>query len=112
MLFRSKVEYQKESFILFEAMLGRIREQSVEYIYKVETPRIPPPPPPPTILSGPEGAAPPPPEEKKSSNGKGSLLKKQAQEQEPAPVPEVHKIGRNDPCFCGSNKKYKKCHGS
>ncbi len=22
------------------------------------------------------------------------------------------KIGRNDPCFCGSGKKYKKCHGA
>ena len=25
---------------------------------------------------------------------------------------EGKKIGRNDPCFCGSGKKYKKCHGS
>lgn len=23
-----------------------------------------------------------------------------------------NKIGRNDPCFCGSGKKYKKCHGN
>jgi uncharacterized protein YchJ len=23
----------------------------------------------------------------------------------------VGKIGRNDPCYCGSGKKYKKCHG-
>ena len=22
-----------------------------------------------------------------------------------------HKVGRNDPCPCGSGKKYKKCHG-
>jgi SEC-C motif len=25
---------------------------------------------------------------------------------------DEHKIGRNDPCLCGSGKKYKKCHGS
>ncbi len=25
---------------------------------------------------------------------------------------EAHKVGRNDPCPCGSGKKYKKCHGS
>ena len=25
--------------------------------------------------------------------------------------PPGHKLGRNDPCFCGSGKKYKKCHG-
>jgi preprotein translocase subunit SecA len=27
-------------------------------------------------------------------------------------TPEGHKIGRNDPCFCGSGKKYKRCHGA
>jgi len=25
---------------------------------------------------------------------------------------EIPKIGRNDPCYCGSGKKFKKCHGS
>jgi uncharacterized protein YecA (UPF0149 family) len=25
---------------------------------------------------------------------------------------EAPKLGRNDPCFCGSGKKYKKCHGA
>jgi uncharacterized protein YecA (UPF0149 family) len=25
-------------------------------------------------------------------------------------TPTGEKIGRNDPCFCGSGKKYKKCH--
>jgi uncharacterized protein YecA (UPF0149 family) len=31
----------------------------------------------------------------------------------PAPTPRTptgEKIGRNDPCYCGSGKKYKKCH--
>jgi preprotein translocase subunit SecA len=40
------------------------------------------------------------------------------QELEPLPVVEQrvlddeHQVGRNDPCWCGSGKKYKKCHGS
>jgi preprotein translocase subunit SecA len=40
------------------------------------------------------------------------------QELGPAPVVEQrvlddeHQVGRNDPCWCGSGKKYKKCHGS
>ncbi len=38
-----KVEYQKESFSLFEAMLAHIREQTVEYLFKIEAPKIPPP---------------------------------------------------------------------
>jgi uncharacterized protein YchJ len=25
---------------------------------------------------------------------------------------EAPKLGRNDPCFCGSGKKFKKCHGT
>jgi preprotein translocase subunit SecA len=27
-------------------------------------------------------------------------------------VDETEQIGRNDPCWCGSGKKYKKCHGA
>jgi preprotein translocase subunit SecA len=27
------------------------------------------------------------------------------------PVVSGPKVGRNDPCFCGSGKKYKHCHG-
>jgi len=30
----------------------------------------------------------------------------------PAAPPAVRKVGRNDPCFCGSGKKFKKCHGA
>ena len=26
--------------------------------------------------------------------------------------PDGEKIGRNDPCYCGSGKKYKRCHGA
>jgi preprotein translocase subunit SecA len=27
-------------------------------------------------------------------------------------VDEDHQLGRNDPCWCGSGKKFKKCHGA
>lgn len=30
----------------------------------------------------------------------------------PSPLPRAEKIGRNDPCPCGSGKKYKRCHGA
>ena len=29
-----------------------------------------------------------------------------------APIEKKEKVGRNDPCPCGSGKKYKKCHGA
>ena len=41
-----------------------------------------------------------------------------APEQEAMPVveqrivDEEHQVGRNDPCWCGSGKKFKKCHGA
>ena len=35
-----------------------------------------------------------------------------AQETQRAPEPDVPRVGRNDPCPCGSGKKYKKCHGA
>ena len=28
----------------------------------------------------------------------------------PKPI-KIEKLGRNDPCYCGSNKKFKHCHG-
>ena len=38
----------------------------------------------------------------------------QAPPENPATVVKAdrEKIGRNDPCWCGSGKKYKKCHGA
>jgi uncharacterized protein YecA (UPF0149 family) len=37
----------------------------------------------------------------------------QAHEPPPEPVRRAQpKIGRNDPCHCGSGKKFKKCHGA
>jgi uncharacterized protein YecA (UPF0149 family) len=33
------------------------------------------------------------------------------EEEEPEASPAPAKVGRNDPCPCGSGKKYKKCHG-
>jgi preprotein translocase subunit SecA len=35
----------------------------------------------------------------------------ETQSQKPVVKSEEDKIGRNDPCYCGSGKKYKKCHG-
>jgi preprotein translocase subunit SecA len=101
-----KIEYQKESFGLFEAMLSRIREQSVEYLFRVQAPKVAPPPPRPTIES--HAAAPPEAKPAQGNGAKGGLFKKPSA----PPVPtDLQKLGRNDPCYCGSGQKYKKCHG-
>ena len=45
--------------------------------------------------------------EGQGGNGGGAIP-----EQETVVKDEREKIGRNDPCWCGSGKKYKKCHGA
>ena len=91
------VEYQKESYYLFENMINRIRDTMVSYIFRVHAP-----------------AAPAMPAREAPANA--DTQKMQQPKQMPAaakksPLPVHGKIGRNDPCPCGSGKKYKKCHG-
>ena len=103
------VEYQKEAHLAFQEMIERIKFDALEYLYKIEVVERP--------ERGPVAApqadlvhdeyssfkAPPP-----EAGGRG-------EEREIRPVEpykrEGEKVGRNDPCPCGSGKKYKKCCG-
>jgi preprotein translocase subunit SecA len=49
-------------------------------------------------------------ETKKSAKATVSWRTVNSKEESPAPIAKKHKLGRNDPCWCGSGKKYKKCH--
>jgi len=89
------IEYQKESYILFEAMLARVRDQMVEYVFRIQLP------PRPVARPVAVGGAP-----------VQSLGGRQATATKPASKFADAKTGRNDPCPCGSGKKYKKCHGA
>jgi preprotein translocase subunit SecA len=86
-------EYQKEGFALFEGLMGRLREETLTTLFRIQLLRKEPEALPrktkrPMQLShGGDGA---PPE---TVRRKGK------------------KIGRNAPCPCGSGKKYKKCCG-
>jgi len=104
-----KVEYQRESFVLFEAMLAKIREQAVEYLFKVEAPQIPPPRSAVQLSTNQSDAVLSDSATPRNGRSSGSSLEK---EEDDSSVPEIAKIGRNDPCYCGSGKKYKKCHGA
>jgi len=117
------VEYKKESFALFQAMKQRIDEEIVRYLWRLRpvvseggepVPPVPvrrAAPPPMTLSSGaapagaiPRGAAPAGPPLPARTGGDDAEIKT-VRRDEP-------KIGRNDPCHCGSGKKYKKCHGA
>jgi preprotein translocase subunit SecA len=131
------VEYKKESFALFQDMRRRIEEEIVRYLWwlkpvieregsepKVAVPARPAPRRPAALsYNNPSeqaaksvfsGAAP------AAVAGGTDLM----QERGPAPARvggddviktvkrDEPKIGRNDPCWCGSGKKFKKCHGA
>jgi len=88
------VEYKKESFATFEQMMDGIEEQSLRYLYLLQ-----------------------PVEDKDKVREMERRQRKQEMVVGPAeeapeprrPVVRGRKIGRNEPCPCGSGKKYKKC---
>ena len=117
------VEYKKESFSLFQAMKGRIDEEMVRYLWRVRPVMAEPTaegaaPAPPVVMPRPAARKPPALTfSGGSSTTTGSGLPRPARVGgDDAPVTQVKrdepKIGRNDPCYCGSGKKYKKCHGA
>jgi preprotein translocase subunit SecA len=109
------VEYKNEAFEMFNELRDRIQASIVAGIFRVQVQRnAPPPPPTPLVRQVMESG----PGEPDGSNGAG---RKAAPAQRAAaqvvaaggavPADAQAKIGRNDPCWCGSGKKYKRCHG-
>jgi preprotein translocase subunit SecA len=130
------VEYKKESFTLFQGMKGRIDEEMVRYLWRLRpvitsgdgdeaapvapvAPRRPPAPKPSqlTFSDAKQNPAPPPSAAFSAmGNGAGDAPRPARVGGDDAAVKQVRrdepKVGRNDPCPCGSGKKYKKCHGA
>jgi preprotein translocase subunit SecA len=100
-----KIEYQREGFGLFGEMEQRIDDSFVEFVYKFGYPR-PNTAPKPTVrrVAGGVAGQPPP--------GQAGLKAPAGSPAQAAQAGAVTgKVGRNDPCPCGSGRKYKKCHG-
>ena len=89
-------EYKKEGFDLFGAMMARIKEETTEYLFKIQVNQ--------EIEMADERV-----------NKPLQVLEHRGDSEVSAkPVTvrrEEEKVGRNEPCPCGSGKKYKKCHG-
>ncbi|MBZ5627543.1 MAG: preprotein translocase subunit SecA [Acidobacteriia bacterium] len=119
------VEYKRESFDMFEAMMARFEEETVRYLYLMQV--IEPGAPQVTIEAGGDGdgaarrrraAATSVDELEEAFQRRKRKELEQARmagsgEYQPVQqrVRSGAKIGRNDPCPCGSGKKYKKCCG-
>ena len=112
------IEYKREAFEMFGAMEGRIKEQTVQYAFRIQL--------------APEGEARPALAARPAGDGSrlryGPARQPVAAAPRPAPAraptaaspraatPEapirLGKVGRNDPCPCGSGKKHKRCCGA
>jgi preprotein translocase subunit SecA len=99
------VEYKKQSFDLFEAMLDRIDTETVRSLYHLQV----------AVEEQPEQRLQRRPRRGHVTFTKANASATAAGEDSGKPrtiVSDQPKIGRNDPCPCGSGKKYKKCHGA
>ncbi|MBL8071108.1 MAG: preprotein translocase subunit SecA [Nitrospira sp.] len=90
------IEYKREGFDMFSSMMDRIKSDVLERMFRVQAVRGEQPPPP-----APEPTPPPRMVLNRSDEPVTQTVQSQAD-----------KTGRNDPCPCGSGKKFKKCHGA
>ncbi len=90
------VMYKKEGYQMFENFLARIQHDIVRTVYRVQI--------------KPDGRG---PARAAATGSKPSVMAAVAANRQPEPVAAGgRKVGRNDPCPCGSGKKYKRCHGA
>ncbi len=92
-----KEEYKREAYALFMGMMDRVRAEVIQKLFRIQ-------------LAREEDVEQLEAEQRRQ---KISLNRTAAEDQTKAPVTrDEEKVGRNDPCPCGSGKKYKKCCGS
>jgi preprotein translocase subunit SecA len=136
------VEYKKESYAMFQALMDRIDEECLRWIYLYQPVLMSEPPPPQAepelaaVSSAARQAARQAAAPRRDGFGPARATPRNLSFNDPSEAPsafrraepeaakggadaavqtvrrEGPKVGRNDPCPCGSGKKYKKCHGS
>lgn len=80
------VEYKFEAFDMFQEMIGEIQSDVVRYLMRVNVVEAP--------------------------KERQHVTENRSEETVKKPIRKNNQVGRNDPCPCGSGKKYKKCCGS
>ena len=91
-----KEEYKREAYALFMEMMARVREEVLQKIFRIQ-------------LAREEDV-----EQMEAKQRRQKISMNRTDEETPVNKPTVRdedKVGRNDPCPCGSGKKYKKCCG-
>jgi preprotein translocase subunit SecA len=103
-----KQEYKRESFAMFEELLANIKYETIRFLSHIQ-------------VASDEDMQKLEAQRRKEQEGReyqhaqsANLAQEQGEETAPAAQPVQRlgpKVGRNDPCPCGSEKKYKQCHG-
>jgi preprotein translocase subunit SecA len=96
------VEYKNEAFQAFQDLLNGIQFDIASTVFRVQLVKEPPVPTPPAALATARG--------RQAGTATAVAGRPGGGEGNAAPV-AGEKLGRNDPCWCGSGKKFKKCHG-
>jgi len=96
------VEYKNEAFQAFQELLNGIQFDIASTVFRVQLVKEPPTPTPPAALATARG--------RQAGVATATAGSPNGGQGNTAPV-GADKLGRNDPCWCGSGKKYKKCHG-
>lgn len=102
--------YKFESFELFKGLLGKVNNEIVPFLFKGSLPEQAP-----ASFKRNYSAQKPDANLKTGRDEIGGPRQPgvpNAEQEKPMPVKVEEKIGRNDPCPCGSGKKYKNCHGA
>jgi preprotein translocase subunit SecA len=104
------VEYKNEAFSMFERLMAALDSEIVHRIYKVNVQLAPNQAASEPLAYKPVASGEAPKLETKLSQA-AKKMRTNAENSTPQPVVNPKKeLGRNDPCWCGSGKKWKKCH--
>ncbi|QRN80628.1 MAG: preprotein translocase subunit SecA [Nocardiopsis sp. BM-2018] len=105
-----KQEFKKEAFQMFSGMLDGIKREVVTILSRVQV-RAP------EDVEAVEEEKRPRPDQMQYQHASTSAMQEEGEQQQQGQqqagtfVRQERKIGRNEPCPCGSGKKYKQCHG-
>ncbi|HSS93707.1 MAG TPA: preprotein translocase subunit SecA [Candidatus Dormibacteraeota bacterium] len=109
------VEYKNEALEMFNELRDRIQGSIVARIFRVQIQQNAPPPKAPPIVRQILESGPGDPDGAAGAGSNGAPKKQRAAAPAGAAAgaggAAAAKLGRNDPCWCGSGKKYKRCHG-
>ncbi|HEV7665470.1 MAG TPA: preprotein translocase subunit SecA, partial [Chloroflexota bacterium] len=110
------IEYKVEAARMFDELQASVRTDVVNAIYHLQMRQQAPPPPPPTEAAFASSATSPASSADtgngRSRNGSAARPARQTAAAGRIAQPAANKVGRNDPCPCGSGKKFKRCHGA